>query len=209
MNYLISLKCQCYWNLSSKIRGDSGEFCHFKWLCHQCAENKPSFSLGGVGSDWIRHIFYGAALLSIWRSVTVNTVCFMCLGCVTHSCCSPQIQGRFAVCLPWSQCLLLSFNWGCLRWSLASSAFLQLFSMHSNDRAREEKVNLQTFHQSLKPAPKLKMQCFTIRNGYCRTPSFRVSLLLEMCVGQWIPWLTDSSAQIRRLKFENGLMAIL
>lgn len=133
-----------------------------------------------------------------------HCVFYVSWACDGFFCCSPQIQVSswgFVACLPWSQCLLLCSNWGIQRWSLVSSAFLQLFSVRSNDGAREEKVNLKTFHQSLKLAPKLKMQCLTIRNRYCGTP-FGAALLLNLCVGQWIAWLP---AQIRGLKLKMDL----
>lgn len=111
-----SLKCQCYWNLSSEIGGHSSGFCHFKWLCYQDAENKPSSALDGLSRDWIRHILYGVTYLSISKIFHCEPLCVLCVLGVWH-CCSSQIQVSswgFVVFLPWSQSLLLSFNW----WSL-------------------------------------------------------------------------------------------
>lgn len=58
------------------------------------------------------------------------------------------------VCLPWSQCLLLLLT------EEFRDAVLQLFSVHSNDRAREEKVNFQTFQTEFETSPEVKDAIF-------------------------------------------------
>lgn len=83
--------------------------------------------------------------------------------------------------------------------------FFSYFLCTPMTEQERKKLIFKLFKQSLKPALKLKMQYLTIRNRYCGTPSFRVALLMKMCVGHRIAWLPDSTAQIRGLKLKMDL----